>query len=94
MLTHHASNGCNLRTGDLLSSGTVSGPERSDSGCLLELTVGGREPLHLPSGETRAFLHDGDTVWLRGTCERDGFKSIGFGECKAQIVSRNAKEPS
>jgi len=90
MLTHHASNGCNLRSGDLLSSGTVSGPERENSGCLLELTVGGREPLLLPSGETRRFLENGDTVWLRGLCARDGFKPIGFGECKSQIVKEKA----
>ena len=90
MLTHHASNGCNLRSGDLLSSGTVSGPERENSGCLLELTVGGREPLLLPSGETRRFLENGDTVRLRGLCARDGFKPIGFGECKSQIVKEKA----
>jgi len=86
MLTHHASNGCNLRSGDLLSSGTVSGPRREDSGCLLELTVGGREPLVLPSGETRRFLEDGDTVTFRGRCERTGFRPIGFGECRGHIV--------
>ena len=86
MLTHHASNGCSLRPGDLIASGTVSGPERENSGCLLELTVGGREPLTLPSGEARAFLEDGDTVLFRGICRRDGYKSIGFGECQAQIV--------
>jgi len=87
MLTHHASNGCSLRTGDLLSSGTVSGPERKDSGCLIEFNAGGKQALSLPSGETRLFLEDGDTVWLRGVCEREGYKSIGFGECKGQIVS-------
>ena len=86
MLTHHASNGCSLRTGDLLSSGTVSGPERKDSGCLIEFNAGGKQALTLPSGETRLFLEDGDTVWLRGVCERDGYKPIGFGECKGQIV--------
>ena len=86
MLTHHASNGCSLRTGDLLSSGTVSGPERKDSGCLIELNAGGKQALTLPSGETRLFLEDGDTVWLRGVCERDGYKPIGFGECKGEIV--------
>jgi len=90
MLTHHASNGCNLRSGDLLSSGTVSGPEREHSGCLLELTVGGREPLSLPSGETRRFLEDGDSVSLRGLCARHGFRSIGFGECQSQIVKEKA----
>lgn len=87
MLTHHTSNGCSLRTGDLLSSGTVSGPERNDSGCLVELNAGGKQALTLPSGETRLFLEDGDIVWLRGVCERDGYKPIGFGECKAEIVS-------
>ncbi|WP_280155795.1 fumarylacetoacetase [Piscinibacter sp. XHJ-5] len=91
MLTHHASNGCNLRTGDLLSSGTVSGRDRADSGCLLELTVGGREPLRLPAGETRTFLHDGDIVCLRGICEGPGFRSIGFGDCTAQVVSMNGR---
>ncbi|MDB5860831.1 MAG: fumarylacetoacetase [Ramlibacter sp.] len=89
MLTHHASNGCNLRSGDLISSGTVSGPERADSGCLLELTAGGREPLRLPSGEERRFLEDGDTVVLRGVCRRDGFRTIGFGECRAQVAPAN-----
>jgi len=86
MLTHHASNGCNLRSGDLLSSGTVSGAQRNDSGCLLELTNGGSEPIVLRNGEQRRFLEDGDTVSLRGLCSRDGFRSIGFGECRAQIV--------
>ena len=86
MLTHHTSNGCNLRPGDLLSSGTVSGPQRENSGCLLELTAGGREPLRLPSGEERRFLEDGDSVILRGRCGREGYASIGFGECRAQIV--------
>ncbi|SIT37796.1 Fumarylacetoacetase [Paraburkholderia piptadeniae] len=85
MLTHHASNGCNLRTGDLLSSGTVSGVERENSGCMVELTTLGKEPLRLPSGETRPFLEDGDVVWLRGVCRRDGYQSIGFGECMGQI---------
>ncbi|MGF6411591.1 fumarylacetoacetase [Paraburkholderia sp. MM5482-R1] len=85
MLTHHASNGCNLRTGDLLSSGTVSGVERENSGCMVELTTLGKEPVLLPSGETRPFLEDGDVVWLRGVCCRDGYQSIGFGECTAQI---------
>lgn len=85
MLTHQTSNGCNLQTGDLLSSGTVSGPERENSGCLVELNAGGKKALSLPSGETRLFLEDGDTVWLRGECHRDGYKSIGFGECMAQI---------
>lgn len=86
MLTHHASNGCNLRTGDLLSSGTVSGPEQKDSGCLLELTWNGTEPLALPSGEERVYLQDGDRMALHGRCVREGFRTIGLGRCEAEIL--------
>jgi fumarylacetoacetase len=85
ILTHHASNGCNLRPGDLLASGTVSGPDKSERGCLLELTWRGTEPLTLPSGETRRFLEDGDEVILRGHCAREGFARIGFGECRGVV---------
>ena len=85
MLAHHASNGCNLRPGDLLGSGTVSGPEKDAWGCLLELTWRGTEPLELPSGESRKFLQDGDEVILRGSCEREGAPRIGFGECRGLI---------
>ncbi|MBS1852039.1 MAG: fumarylacetoacetase [Acidobacteria bacterium] len=87
MLTHHASNGCNLRPGDLLASGTVSGAAAESRGCLLELTRRGAEPLPLPSGETRSFLEDGDEVVLRGYCEREGFVRIGLGECSGQVIS-------
>lgn len=87
LVAHHTSNGCNLRPGDLLASGTVSGPEKANRGCLLELTWRGTEPLTLPSGETRRFLEDGDEVLLRGTCSREGFASIGFGECRGVVVS-------
>jgi fumarylacetoacetase len=87
LLTHHTSNGCNLRPGDLLASGTVSGPEKQNRGCLLELTWRGTEPLTLPSGETRRYLEDGDEVLMRGTCTREGFASIGFGECRGVVVS-------
>jgi fumarylacetoacetase len=86
MLTHHASNGCNLRPGDLIASGTVSGPEAAERGCLLELTWRGTEPLTLPSGETRRFLEDGDEVVLRGHCAREGFARIGFGECRGMVI--------
>jgi fumarylacetoacetase len=86
MIAHHASNGCNLRPGDLLGSGTVSGPEKTERGCLLEITSRGTEPIELPSGEKRAFLEDGDEVYLRGYCERDGFRRIGFGECRGTLV--------
>lgn len=86
MLAHHASNGCNLRPGDLLASGTVSGPTKESRGCLLERTWRGTEPLHLPTGETRAFLENGDEVTLRGYCERYGHVRIGFGECRGVVV--------
>jgi fumarylacetoacetase len=86
MVAHHSSNGCNIRPGDLIASGTVSGPEKENRGCLLERTWRGTEPLELPSGEERRFLEDGDEVVLRGHCERDGFARIGFGECRGVIV--------
>jgi fumarylacetoacetase len=86
LLAHHASNGCNLRPGDLLASGTVSGPAAENRGCLLERTWRGTEPLTLPTGETRRFLEDGDEVLLRGRCERQGFAPIGFGECRGLVL--------
>ena len=85
LITHHASNGCNLRAGDLIGSGTISGKEKSSRGCLLEMTWRGAEPLQLPTGEMRAFLADGDEVIFRGWCERDGAMRIGFGECRGVI---------
>src|SRR5258705_2380862 len=78
MLTHHTSNGCNLQPGDLFASGTVSGPEKENRGCLLELTWRGAEPLTLPTGETRTFLEDGDEVVMRGDAEREGVVRIGL----------------
>jgi fumarylacetoacetase len=86
LLTHHASNGCNLAAGDLLGSGTVSGPDPDSRGCLLELTARGTAPLHLPNGETRGFLADGDEVILRGWAERPGARRIGLGECRGVIL--------
>jgi fumarylacetoacetase len=86
MLTHHASNGCNLRPGDLLASGTVSGADKTARGCLLELTSRGKDPVTLPTGEQRKFLEDGDEVILRGFCERDGFRRIGLGSCRGTIL--------
>jgi fumarylacetoacetase len=84
MVTHHTSNGCNLRTGDLLGSGTVSGPQSDALGCLLEITRSGA--VQLPTGESRRFLLDGDEVIFRGYCARDGYRRIGFGECRGTIV--------
>ena len=86
MLTHHASNGCNLQTGDLIATGTVSGKEKDERGCLLELTWRGKEPIKLPNGEERRFLEDGDEVIMKGFCEREGFRRIGFGECRGVIL--------
>jgi fumarylacetoacetase len=85
MLAHHASNGCNLRPGDLFGSGTVSGPTDDSRACLLEITRRGADPVSLPGGETRTFLADGDEVIVRGWCERAGAARIGFGECRGTI---------
>jgi fumarylacetoacetase len=90
MLTHHASNGCQMMPGDLLASGTISGPEPEARGCLLELTWDGpglpRKPIALPTGETRVFLADGDEVIFRAYCERPGVRRIGLGECRGVIA--------
>lgn len=86
MLTHHASNGCNLQTGDLMASGTVSGKEKDERGCLLELTWRGKEPIELPNGETRSFLEDYDEIIMKGYCEREGFRRIGFGTCRGIVL--------
>lgn len=86
LVAHHTSNGCNLRPGDLLGSGTVSGPTDDARGCLIEITRRGAEPLTLPSGESRTFLVDGDEVIVRGWCERNGAARIGFGECRGTVA--------
>jgi fumarylacetoacetase len=85
LLTHHASNGCNLRPGDLLGTGTISGPESGSEGCLLEMQHHS-EPLYLPTGETRTFLADGDEVIFRASAHRPGLPRIGFGECTGRIL--------
>jgi len=79
-------NGCNLRTGDLLGTGTLSGPAPEQGGSMLELSSGGRRPLTLSTGEQRSFLEDGDTVILRGACLADGARGIGFGECRGTVL--------
>jgi fumarylacetoacetase len=86
MLAHHSSGGCNLQTGDLLGTGTQSGAQPGQGGSLLELSMGGKQPLSLPDGETRSFLQDGDTVILRAHCERAGARRIGFGECSGTVL--------
>lgn len=85
LLTHHASNGCNLRPGDLLATGTISGPNEGSEGCLLEMKHRS-QPLTLPTGETRTFLEDGDEVTLRAWCHRPGLPRIGFGVCTGRIL--------
>jgi fumarylacetoacetase len=87
ILTHHASNGCNLQPGDLLGTGTLSGPDAASSGSLLELSNGGKSPIILPSGETRTFLEDGDEITLSARASADGFAPIGFGECRGTILA-------
>jgi fumarylacetoacetase len=86
MVAHHTVGGCNLRSGDLLGSGTISGPTATEAGAIIELTAGGSAPVHLANGEQRGFLEDGDTVVLNGWCERAGFVSIGFGEASGEIL--------
>ena len=86
MVAHHTVNGCNLQAGDLFGSGTLSGPTPQEAGSLLELSQGGQRPIALSNGETRTFLEDGDTVVLRGFCERPGARRIGFGECRGTVL--------
>ncbi len=83
MIAHHTSNGCNLQPGDLVGSGTVSGPTDESRACLLEH----KEPLRLPNGESRRYLEDGDEIIFKGRTKREGYVAIGFGECRARIVS-------
>ena len=84
-LAHHTSSGCPMRVGDLLGSGTISGPEKSQRGSLIEQSWGGKEPFTLQSGETRTFIEDGDTLTLIGTAKGDGY-SIGFGDCVGEMM--------
>ncbi len=86
MIAHHTCNGCDLGNGDLIGSGTISGPEKSSWGSLLELTARGSEPITLPSGEKRGFIEDGDEIIFHGFCEKPGFTRIGFGECRAMVL--------
>ncbi|HEX5682618.1 MAG TPA: fumarylacetoacetase [Ideonella sp.] len=86
LVAHHTVNGCNLQAGDLLGSGTLSGPAPEHAGSLLELSNGGKQPLTLSNGEQRSFLEDGDTVILKAHCERPGARRIGFGECRGTVL--------
>lgn len=84
-LTHHAVSGCEMSSGDLLGSGTISGPEKSEFGSLLEKSWAGQEPFTLDTGETRTFIEDNDRLTLNGWADGDGYK-IGFGECTGRIL--------
>ena len=86
MVTQHTMGGCNLQSGDLLGSGTISGPTPAEAGAIIELTQGGKKPITLANGEQRAFLHDGDAVILRGWCEKPGCARIGFGENRGEVL--------
>ena len=86
LIAHHTSNGCNLLPGDLVATGTISGPEDDAAGCLLELTAGGKRPIMLPNGESRSALEDGDELILRGFCRREGFPEVSLGECRGLVV--------
>jgi fumarylacetoacetase len=86
IVTHHASNGCNLQPGDLIGTGTISGAEDGAFGSLLEISRGGSHPVSLPTGETRTFLEDGDEVTLYAAAKAEGHVPIGFGPCRALIL--------
>jgi len=86
LIAHHTVGGCNLQPGDLLGSGTLSGRKPDEAGSLLELTLGGKNRITLPNGESHTFLEDGDTLTLRGYCERDGAVRIGLGECAGTVL--------
>ena len=90
-VAHHTVTGCNLSTGDLLGSGTISGPEKHQYGSMLELCWGGKEPIELPNGEERKFLLDGDSIILRGVCKGNGF-TIGFGDCEGTVLPAHDDE--
>jgi fumarylacetoacetase len=87
LVAHHTCNGCNLQPGDLLGSGTISAKDREGFGSLLEITANGRNSVTLPGGETRGFLQDGDEIILRATARREGFAQIGFGDCRAIVLT-------
>ena len=86
IVAHHSSNGCNLQPGDLIGTGTLSTDSDEGLGSLLEISRGGKEPIELPSGESRTFLEDGDEVTLRAWCEREGAVRIGLGECVGRVL--------
>jgi fumarylacetoacetase len=93
MVAHHTVAGCELQPGDLLGSGTLSGPTEGALGSLMEITRGGRDPIELPTGERRAFLEDGDEVVITGRALRSGAAPVGFGECRGRVTAAHADRP-
>ena len=94
LVAHHTVNGCNLRDGDLFGSGTLSGPKPEQAGSLLEMTQGGKQPIAFSNGETRGYLEDGDTIVLKGYCQRHGFRRIGFCECRGTVQAARQVQAS
>ena len=90
MVAHHTVNGCNLQPGDLLGSGTQSGPALDEAGSMMELSKGGKEAITLPNGEKRTFMEDGDTIIFRGACQTAGAARIGFGEVRGTLLPARA----
>jgi fumarylacetoacetase len=88
-LAHHTVNGCNINVGDMMGSGTISGPDPSEYGSFMELTWRGTKPIKLKDGSERKFVNDYDTIILRGHCEKDGIR-VGFGECVATVLPAKA----
>jgi len=86
LIAHHTVNGCNLQPGDMLGTGTLSGPQPSEAGSLLELSNGGKTAIDLPWGEKRTFLQDGDQVIMRAACEKAGYPRVGFGEASGVVL--------
>jgi fumarylacetoacetase len=84
-LAHHTCNGCNIRVGDVMASGTISGPDKGSFGSMLEISWGGKEPLTLQNGEQRTFLQDGDSITIRGYAH-NGDVRVGFGLCEGTIL--------
>lgn len=91
MLAHHTAGGCALQPGDLIGTGTISGPGPGEAGAMIELAHGGQQPVDIGGGEQRGFLADGDTVILRGWCEKPGAARIGFGECRGTVLAATTK---
>jgi len=91
-VAHHTVNGCNLRAGDLFGSGTLSDPKPEQGGSLMKLGMGGKNPFPLSTGKTRTWLEDGDSIILRGYCQQEEFRRIGFGECRGTVLSTPASD--